>query len=175
MLWISTKSQKDGQNYENTGVKREILPKGPSRRANPSLDGRLSNTEYVLLKKVIKRCLQHLSASLRKCQCPFSGFRRSPALPEYHFVLLELQHLSPTNSDCQISLQHHRQTWSCILLPGGSPVFSSTGPETSSPPTLSHLSFEMKSWFWSIIWSYSPENHQATSRPCTIVCTPFQT
>ena len=43
-LWTRPKSQKDGQNYKNTGVRRTFLPKCPSRRANPSLDGRLSNT-----------------------------------------------------------------------------------------------------------------------------------
>ena len=43
-LWTCTKSQKDGQNYKNTGVRRAILPKCPSRRANPSIDGRLWHT-----------------------------------------------------------------------------------------------------------------------------------
>ena len=43
-LWMCPKSQKDGQNYTNTGVRRAILPKCPSTRANPSLDGRLWNT-----------------------------------------------------------------------------------------------------------------------------------
>ena len=43
-LCIKYYNIKDGQNYENTGVRRAILPKRPSRRANPSLDGRLSNT-----------------------------------------------------------------------------------------------------------------------------------
>ena len=39
-----TQSQKDGQNYKSTNVRRAILPKCPSRRANPSLDGRLGHT-----------------------------------------------------------------------------------------------------------------------------------
>ena len=43
-LWTCTKSQKDGQNCKNTGVRRAILPKCPSRRANPSIDGRLWHT-----------------------------------------------------------------------------------------------------------------------------------
>ena len=43
-LWTCTKSQKDGQNHKNTGVRRAFSHKCPSRRANPSLDGRLSNT-----------------------------------------------------------------------------------------------------------------------------------
>ena len=45
-LWTCTKSQKDGQNCKNTGVRRAILPKCPSRRANPSLDGRLWHTGF---------------------------------------------------------------------------------------------------------------------------------
>ena len=45
-LWTCTKSQKDGQNCKNTGVRRAILPKCPSRRANPSIDGRLWHTAY---------------------------------------------------------------------------------------------------------------------------------
>ena len=51
-LWTCTKSEKDGQNYKNTGVRRAILPKRPSRRANPSLDGRLSNTGYSSRKRI---------------------------------------------------------------------------------------------------------------------------
>ena len=50
-LWTCTKSQKDGQNYKNTGVRRAILPKCPSRRANPSLDGRLWHTAHLLDKQ----------------------------------------------------------------------------------------------------------------------------
>ena len=47
-LWMCTKSQKDGQNHKNTGVRRAFFHKCPSRRANPSLDGRLSNTAKIL-------------------------------------------------------------------------------------------------------------------------------
>ena len=43
-LWTCTKSQKDGQNCKNTGVRRAILPKCPSRRANQSFYGRLWHT-----------------------------------------------------------------------------------------------------------------------------------
>ena len=50
-LWTRPKSQKDGQNYKNTGVRRAFLPKCPSRRANPSLDGRLWHTD--ILESVI--------------------------------------------------------------------------------------------------------------------------
>ena len=57
MLWTCTKSQKDGQNYENTGVRRAILPKSPSRRAKPSLDGRLSNTaKFAWPSQFVPRC-----------------------------------------------------------------------------------------------------------------------
>jgi len=85
--------------------------------------------------------------------CRVSGFRRLSAHPKYHFLLLELHLLSSTNSNRQISFQHHWQTWSCRLLPGAPPEFSSTGPETSSVPTLSHLGEASKKtvsfYFWS--------------------------
>ena len=41
---MCTKSQKDGQNHKYTGVKRAFFHKCPSRRASPSLDGRLLYT-----------------------------------------------------------------------------------------------------------------------------------
>ena len=47
-LWTCTKSQEDGQNHKNTGVRRAFFHKCPSRRANPSLDGRLSNTAFIV-------------------------------------------------------------------------------------------------------------------------------
>ena len=44
MLWTCTRLQKDGQNCKNTGVRQAFFLKCPSRRANPSLGGRLGNT-----------------------------------------------------------------------------------------------------------------------------------
>ena len=43
---MCTKSQKDRQNLKNTCVRRAFFLKRPSRRANPSLDGRLSNPAF---------------------------------------------------------------------------------------------------------------------------------
>ena len=50
-----TQSQKDGQNYKNTGFRRAILPKCPSRRADPSLDGRFGHTALEILCGLLLR------------------------------------------------------------------------------------------------------------------------
>ena len=70
-LWTRPKSQKDGQNYKNTGVRRAFLPKCPSRRANPSLDGRLCNTGVQLQRNVDKEGGKYTEAKPR-CTCPLS-------------------------------------------------------------------------------------------------------
>ena len=44
-LWMCTKSQIDGQNHKNTGVRRAIFHKCTSRRARPYLDGPLGYTD----------------------------------------------------------------------------------------------------------------------------------
>ena len=73
-LWTCTKSQKDGQNYKNTGVRRAILPKCPSRRANPSLDGRLWHTAEVARGgEQVHRCQEILIVFCHLAPPPITG------------------------------------------------------------------------------------------------------
>ena len=63
------KSQIDGQNHKNTGVRRAIFHKRPSRRARPSIDGRLGNTEDNFIKVGFKEI------TFESCNSPrLSGF-----------------------------------------------------------------------------------------------------
>ena len=61
-----SKSQKDRQNYKNAGIRRAILPKCPSRRANPSLNGQLGNTAiHSFFAKGESSCRQTVVSTLQ--------------------------------------------------------------------------------------------------------------
>ena len=60
------KSTQLSQNYKNTGIRRAILPKCPSRRANPSLNGQLGNTAiHSFFAKGESSCRQTVVSTLQ--------------------------------------------------------------------------------------------------------------
>ena len=76
---MCTKSQKDGQNHKNTGVRRAIFHKRPSRRARPSIDGRLGNTANANLKIISHlhhNCIDCILGASLSCafSCVFVNF-----------------------------------------------------------------------------------------------------
>jgi len=73
-----TQSQKDGQNYKNAGVRREILPKCPSRRANQSLDWRLGYTGFLNMfinGSFSFKMLQNHNNALGNARCNVMGYK----------------------------------------------------------------------------------------------------
>ena len=65
---MCTKSQKDGQNHKNTGVRRAIFHKRPSRRARPSKDGRLGKVKIVSFWGGRQRSVAVSEAKLIMCR-----------------------------------------------------------------------------------------------------------
>ena len=77
--WMCTKSQKDGQNLKNTGVRQAFFLKRPSRRADPSLDGWLSNTAcHTRGVRSNRRRGGNFGGQLTSVEVGFSHWPRSP-------------------------------------------------------------------------------------------------